>query len=143
MTLSRQPVSSENMTNMSTLRRVILKSDPVKMALVASIDRLPEETPTERGNCIFYADDGGLLSSDENGESKELYFIGIIDILTPYNFIKRVEHGWKSLSHDHNMISAVNPRKYGNRFLDFMMKKVIRVDSLDIFERTPTTNNVN
>lgn len=29
-----------------------------------------------------------------------LYFIGIIDILTPYNYVKKTEHAWKSITQD-------------------------------------------
>lgn len=49
----------------------------------------------------FYGDEGGFrstLSDDSPGD--ELYFLGIIDILTPYTSKKKVEHLIKSIQHD-------------------------------------------
>lgn len=75
--------------------------------------------------CIFYADDGGFRSSDdENRPLDKLYYMGVIDILTPYNFIKRTEHILKSITQDKDTISSVNPIAYGKRFMDFMIKAV-------------------
>lgn len=57
--------------------------------------------PQERKMCIFYGDDGGFRSSTAEGDSSdELYFLGVIDILTPYTVTKRIEHVFKSLQHD-------------------------------------------
>jgi 1-phosphatidylinositol-4-phosphate 5-kinase len=51
--------------------------------------------------CIFYAEDGGFRSSAADGENgDELYFLGVIDILTPYTTTKKLEHIIKSLQHD-------------------------------------------
>lgn len=50
--------------------------------------------------------------------------MGVIDILTPYNFMKRSEHIWKSITQDKNTISSVHPIVYGRRFMDFMIKAV-------------------
>lgn len=55
-------------------------------------------SPTEKTASIFYADDSGFASTDrENNTTDELYFIGIIDILTPYGLGKKIEHIFKSL----------------------------------------------
>ncbi|KAI8341139.1 hypothetical protein BC941DRAFT_347147 [Chlamydoabsidia padenii] len=79
----------------------------------------------ERRHCVFYADNGGFQSSDRHDEDSDLlYFIGIIDILTPYNFVKRSEHIWKSITQDKNTISSVPPNIYGHRFLQFMEKGI-------------------
>lgn len=45
---------------------------------------------------------GGLISRDDRNyeQSTEIYFLGIIDILTTYDFKKRSEHVFKSLIHD-------------------------------------------
>ncbi|KAI8344703.1 hypothetical protein BC941DRAFT_478268 [Chlamydoabsidia padenii] len=72
-------------------------------------------------HCVFYANSGGFQSSDQhNDDSDLLYFIGVIDILTPYNLIKRTEHLWKSITQDKYTISSVPPKIYGQRFLEFM-----------------------
>lgn len=59
--------------------------------------------PQERKMCIFCSEDGGFRSSncdDDQGLGDELYFLGIIDILTPYTVAKRIEHVFKSMQHD-------------------------------------------
>ena len=50
--------------------------------------------------------------------------MGVIDILTPYNIVKRSEHIWKSITQDKTTISSVHPLTYGKRFMDFMIKAV-------------------
>ena len=50
----------------------------------------------------------------------EIYFLGIIDILTIYDRIKSTEHNLKSILHDSDKISAVPPLRYQERFLSFI-----------------------
>ena len=67
-----------------------------------------------------------------------IYYLGIIDICTPYNFVKKVEHLWKSMTEDgvskisrilraimltlaQKTISCVDPNTYGRRFLNFLL----------------------
>lgn len=51
--------------------------------------------------CIFYSEDGGYWSSlTDGGRGDEVYFLGIIDILTPYSMSKRLEHVFKSIQYD-------------------------------------------
>lgn len=46
-------------------------------------------------------DDGGFAGTDEHDNSTNyIYYLGVIDILTPYNTVKKVEHAWKSLKDD-------------------------------------------
>ena len=55
----------------------------------------------ERQHFIFYQDEGGLRATDEaNGDLDTIYYLGIIDILTPYNAVKRMEHVWKGMRAD-------------------------------------------
>ncbi|XP_038820583.1 phosphatidylinositol 4-phosphate 5-kinase type-1 beta-like [Salvelinus namaycush] len=49
-----------------------------------------------------------------------LIFLGIIDILQSYRFIKKVEHSWKALVHDGDIVSVHRPGFYADRFLKFM-----------------------
>lgn len=79
-----------------------------------------------RRNCVFYSDEGGFQATDEsNAPAPSLYYMGIIDILTPYDAKKKSEHFFKSLTQDKNEISAVKPKVYGNRFMGFMATKVL------------------
>lgn len=62
---------------------------------------LPEEDTGDRQQFIFYQDEGGLQATDEaNRPMDTLYYLGIIDILTPYSTVKRLEHFWKGLKAD-------------------------------------------
>ncbi|KAI8603466.1 hypothetical protein EDD21DRAFT_302249 [Dissophora ornata] len=117
--LAREPSRRDKReSKVNALRAAVKESDPVALGPSA----LPSDSFSERRNCIFYADDGGLLSTNEqNVRGEDLYYLGVIDILTPYNYVKKVEHYWKSLSQDKHAISSVNPNEYAQRFLSFMI----------------------
>ncbi|XP_061603981.1 phosphatidylinositol-4-phosphate 5-kinase, type I, beta a isoform X2 [Phyllopteryx taeniolatus] len=55
-----------------------------------------------------------------------LIFLGIIDILQSYRFIKKMEHSWKSLVHDGDTVSVHRPNFYADRFLKFMGSVVFK-----------------
>ncbi|XP_044000289.1 phosphatidylinositol-4-phosphate 5-kinase, type I, beta a isoform X1 [Gambusia affinis] len=55
-----------------------------------------------------------------------LIFLGIIDILQSYRFIKKVEHSWKALVYDGDTVSVHRPGFYADRFLKFMGSTVFR-----------------
>ncbi|TFY76677.1 hypothetical protein EWM64_g7335, partial [Hericium alpestre] len=75
---------------------------------------------------IFYQDDGGLQATDEQNEPLDtIYYLGVIDILTPYSTFKKIEHFWKGLSADRHKISPVPPTEYADRFFAFM-KSIMR-----------------
>jgi len=65
---------------------------------------------------VHQRDLGGLLSEDQ----RHLYFFGIIDILTPYDTFKKVEHHAKALRHDRRGVSCCPPVFYAERFNDCM-----------------------
>lgn len=65
--------------------------------------------------------DGGVRSRQASGEvGGEVYFMGIIDILQQYNLKKRTETSLRSVVADPKLISAVDPKFYGERFLAFI-----------------------
>ena len=66
---------------------------------------------------------GHVYKSDNNNY---IYIIGIIDYLQKYNCRKRLENFVKGIyfGKEKNMISAVDPGYYGERFQDFMTKNV-------------------
>ncbi|KAF9316519.1 Phosphatidylinositol-4-phosphate 5-kinase [Linnemannia elongata] len=108
-------------SKVNALRMAVKVSDPQALGPTT----LPSDSFSERRHFIFYADDGGLLSTNEqNEQGEDLYYLGIIDILTPYNYVKKIEHAWKSLTQDKHAISAVNPREYASRFLSFMIHAI-------------------
>ncbi|XP_077250107.1 phosphatidylinositol 4-phosphate 5-kinase 1-like isoform X2 [Tasmannia lanceolata] len=49
-------------------------------------------------------------------------YLGIIDILQDYNMKKKIEHAYKSLQFDPLAISAVEPKLYSKRFINFLEK---------------------
>lgn len=81
------------------MRRAMRESDPKKLG-VATI-KLPEEDTGDRQSLIFYQDEGGLRATDEaNEQLATIYYLGVIDILTPYSMVKKLEHFWKGMSAD-------------------------------------------
>ncbi|KAI0703017.1 SAICAR synthase-like protein [Cytidiella melzeri] len=104
------------------MRRLVRESDPQTLESIT----LPEEDHGERQHLIFYQEDGGIRATDEeNNNLDHIYYLGIIDILTPYNTLKKVEHIWKGLSADIHKISPVPPAEYADRFFSFM-KAIMR-----------------
>jgi 1-phosphatidylinositol-4-phosphate 5-kinase len=63
-------------------------------------DRMLEKTKSSRHRWTE-ADSGGILSAD----GTQVYYIGIIDILTVYNMKKKLEHHARSILHNKNDIS--------------------------------------
>ena len=88
------------------------------------IDRsqdLPFSVFPGRSKYIFYGHDGGIrATNEENVPLQEIYYLGVIDCLTPYGFKKRLETCWRSLSHLRSTISAVPAKEYGDRFYKFI-----------------------
>jgi len=49
----------------------------------------------------FYKDEGGFLATDASEQPLDkVYYLGIIDILTPYDLKKKGEHFFKGFSAD-------------------------------------------
>ena len=61
-------------------------------------------------------EDGGINSINY----KEIYFLGIIDILTEYNCIKTIEHFFKMIGNCSQKMSCVPPLSYKRRFDKYM-----------------------
>jgi len=68
---------------------------------------------------------GGIPAKNKKGENL-LLFVGIIDILQSYRFMKKMEHFWKSLVHDGDTISVHRPGFYAKRFQAFCFDKVFK-----------------
>ncbi|KAI1139229.1 SAICAR synthase-like protein [Hypoxylon sp. FL0543] len=118
--LMRTPSKLENARKARELRQMIKSERPVPVGQTSS--KMPEELAEghSRGG-LFYSDDGGLRATHEdNTPGEEVYYLGVIDCLTHYGVIKKIEHFWKGLSHDRSQISALPPDEYGERFMKFM-----------------------
>lgn len=70
-----------------------------------------------RDGSIWNREYGGISASKPN---KELYFLGLVDILTQYDFKKKSEHALKRLIYDTEEISAIPPTPYRERFVKYM-----------------------
>ncbi|KAL0074315.1 hypothetical protein F4703DRAFT_1745113 [Phycomyces blakesleeanus] len=105
----------------AVVRQALKKANPKQL----DPSELPETPSKKQSQCVFYADNGGYCSSDKDDRDLDiLYFIGIIDILTPYNIVKKTEHIWKSMTQNKATISSVPPTTYGERFSEFIRKAV-------------------
>ncbi|KAJ3807013.1 hypothetical protein EV368DRAFT_47598 [Lentinula lateritia] len=109
------------------MRHAMRSSDPKALSLPSNSSLLPDTLnpqsigPHNRLNFIFYQDEGGLRATDEeNREMATIYYLGVIDILTPWGAGKRIENFWKGLSADRHKISPVPPSEYAERFFKFM-----------------------
>ena len=105
--------------------RYLSKTDDI---LDENIKRLSmithQNVPGAHKNTIFDTD-GGIRAIDSNGEEMDIvYYIGIIDCLTNYSTLKKLETFFRSLKHKRETISAVPPYEYGNRFLKFIKESI-------------------
>ncbi|XP_053559689.1 phosphatidylinositol 4-phosphate 5-kinase type-1 alpha isoform X2 [Bombina bombina] len=79
-----------------------------------------------RGGSIETDDQmGGIPARNAKGERLLLY-IGVIDVLQSYRFIKKLEHSWKALVHDGDTVSVHRPGFYAERFQRFMCNTVFK-----------------
>lgn len=93
----RKPSSIKGNKEASAMRKVVRRSDP--KALTSAVAELPTSDSADRRHFLFYQDEGGLRATDEANEPLDvIYYLGIIDILTPYNTVKKFEHLWKCLT---------------------------------------------
>ncbi|ROW07458.1 hypothetical protein VMCG_03929 [Cytospora schulzeri] len=118
--LMRTPSKLENQRRAAQFRQIIKSERPVPMGQSpAGMPDVLEEG--SKSDSIFYSDDGGMQATHEdNSPGEEIYYLGVIDCLTRYGVIKKIEHFWKGLSADRTQISALPPEEYGDRFLNFM-----------------------
>ncbi|KAL2163527.1 hypothetical protein VTH06DRAFT_5585 [Thermothelomyces fergusii] len=119
--LMRTPSKLENQRKARELRQIIQAEKPVPMGETSS--RMPDELEEGQGRpgFIFNQDDGGFRATHEdNAPADEIYYLGVIDCLTHYGIVKKIEHFWKGLSSDRSQISALPPQEYGERFINFI-----------------------
>ncbi|KAK1783271.1 hypothetical protein QBC45DRAFT_316813 [Copromyces sp. CBS 386.78] len=123
--LMRTPSKLENARKARELRQMVKTERPVPMGETSS--RMPDELEhnQSRASFVFNQDDGGFRATHEdNTPADEIYYLGVIDCLTHYGIIKKLENFWKGkLSGDRKnskQISALPPQEYGERFINFI-----------------------
>jgi 1-phosphatidylinositol-4-phosphate 5-kinase len=79
------------------MRKAVKRSDPQNF----DIAQLPLEDSADRKHFLFYQDEGGMRATDEANQNMDaIYYLGVIDICTPYSTAKKLEHFWKSMTED-------------------------------------------
>eukprot|EP01071_Lankesteria_metandrocarpae_P000612 Lankesteria_metandrocarpae@DN1083_c0_g1_i1.p1 len=78
--------------------------------------------PPDATSLPFHQQDmGGMLSKDGTC----LYYMGIIDVLTRWTTVKKLEHRVKSLRMDDSQgVSCIHPAIYAKRFVTFLESRV-------------------
>ncbi|KAL9625078.1 MAG: hypothetical protein Q9160_000807 [Pyrenula sp. 1 TL-2023] len=128
--LMRTPSRLENAKKARELRLTLKKEKPVPMGMVNS--KMPDEMLDERKERLFYNEEGGFRATHENGQAgEEIYYLGIIDCLTHYGIVKKLEHFWKGLSHNSSQISPIRPEPYGDRFVNFITGNTMTKEEAD------------
>ncbi|GMH05068.1 hypothetical protein Nepgr_006908 [Nepenthes gracilis] len=93
--------------------------DPAQCPLT----RLGVNMPARAELTVRRTDCEAQLVGEPTGESYDIIlFFGIIDILQDYDISKKLEHAYKSMQYDPTSISAVDPKQYARRFVDFIFK---------------------
>ncbi|CAI4058515.1 1-phosphatidylinositol-4-phosphate 5-kinase SKDI_04G4270 [Saccharomyces kudriavzevii IFO 1802] len=107
------------------------KEDDLQLADTASIEEQPQAQAPMRSGAgtvvrhFFREFEGGIRASDQfNNDVNLIYYVGIIDFLTNYSVLKKLETFWRSLRHDTKLVSAIPPRDYADRFYEFIEDSV-------------------
>ncbi|KAI7884910.1 SAICAR synthase-like protein [Lichtheimia hyalospora FSU 10163] len=117
----RASVMKRRESRVEVYRHTLAQTNPDRL----NASELPDEPLEDRLGSVFYTDDGGFRSTDENDRPTSiLYYLGVIDILTAYDAKKKSEHFFKSMTHDKHAISSVNAAEYGDRFMGFMANAI-------------------
>ncbi|KAH8724545.1 hypothetical protein GQ44DRAFT_617925 [Phaeosphaeriaceae sp. PMI808] len=117
--LVRTPSKLEASRKARELRQMVKTQKPVPME--QTLSKMPDELQDPKRNFYFYSDDGGFQATHEDDTpGEEIYYLGIIDCLTHYSVIKRMEHFIKGLANTESQISAIPPERYGDRFVKFI-----------------------
>ncbi|KAM9685866.1 phosphatidylinositol 4-phosphate 5-kinase type-1 alpha isoform 3-T3 [Trichechus inunguis] len=115
----REPLGSEAQPSVDTRRPA-----PQKALYSTAMESIQGEA--RRGGTMQTDDHmGGIPARNSKGERLLLY-IGIIDVLQSYRFIKKLEHSWKALVHDGDTVSVHRPGFYAERFQRFMCTIVFK-----------------
>ncbi|KAL4940104.1 hypothetical protein BDV06DRAFT_25677 [Aspergillus oleicola] len=140
--LMRTPSKLENERKARELRMLIQKERPVPLDKATA--KMPEEILDERKFHVFYSDDGGFRATHENGRpGQEIYYLGIIDCLTHYGTVKRIEHFIKGLTNDRTQISPIPPEGYGDRFVNFIRRITMSKEEADRQQKSQAAESAN
>ncbi|XP_058516227.1 phosphatidylinositol 4-phosphate 5-kinase type-1 alpha isoform X2 [Ochotona princeps] len=115
----REPLNSETQYSVDTRRPA-----PQKALYSTAMESIQGEA--RRGGTMETDDHMGGIPARNNKGERLLLYIGIIDILQSYRFVKKLEHSWKALVHDGDTVSVHRPSFYAERFQRFMCNTVFK-----------------
>jgi 1-phosphatidylinositol-4-phosphate 5-kinase len=140
--LMRTPSKLESARKARELRQMVKTQKPVPMG--QTLSKMPDELEDPNRNFYFYSDDGGFRATHEdNTPGEEIYYLGIIDCLTHYSLIKRMEHFIKGIANTESQISAIPPERYGDRFIKFISGVTKTKEAADREKMEEATNDLN
>uniref|UniRef100_A0A8C6GEX8 1-phosphatidylinositol-4-phosphate 5-kinase n=1 Tax=Mus spicilegus TaxID=10103 RepID=A0A8C6GEX8_MUSSI len=115
----REPTSNDAQYSADTRRPA-----PQKALYSTAMESIQGEA--RRGGTVETEDHMGGIPARNNKGERLLLYIGIIDILQSYRFVKKLEHSWKALVHDGDTVSVHRPGFYAERFQRFMCNTVFK-----------------
>lgn len=115
----REPLGNEVQHPLDTRRPA-----PQKALYSTAMESIQGEA--RRGGTMETDDHMGGIPARNNKGERLLLYIGIIDILQSYRFVKKLEHSWKALVHDGDTVSVHRPGFYAERFQRFMCNTVFK-----------------
>ncbi|XP_012870463.1 PREDICTED: phosphatidylinositol 4-phosphate 5-kinase type-1 alpha [Dipodomys ordii] len=115
----REPLNSETQYSVDSRRPA-----PQKALYSTAMESIQGEA--RRGGTMETEDHMGGIPARNNKGERLLLYIGIIDILQSYRFVKKLEHSWKALVHDGDTVSVHRPGFYAERFQRFMCNTVFK-----------------
>eukprot|EP01060_Flectonema_neradi_P037974 TRINITY_DN782_c0_g3_i1.p1 TRINITY_DN782_c0_g3~~TRINITY_DN782_c0_g3_i1.p1 ORF type:complete len:481 (+),score=80.90 TRINITY_DN782_c0_g3_i1:1412-2854(+) len=100
----------------------LLSVQDEELKVFAEVTPTIPSAPRPKTLPIYRRDEGGLYSSistKEHYSGDAMYFLGVIDILQPWNTQKKLERALKLtfLRKDPDGLSALEPQQYGRRFV--------------------------
>ena len=114
----RRPGQHDSFTNFVQSRSKTNVEDSIIKE--ASLSDKSCDSRQEKLKVLADFEDGGIISETGN----EVYFVGIIDILTKFNWKKKCEHFAKMVRYCSNNMSCTPPQMYRDRFVNYMSKVI-------------------
>ena len=114
---NKDEFSSERITISSLDKNFVKKNIALNFNSSESFEKKKEEVENFlKDNKNIILEDGGILNEKEN----EIYYMGIIDILTDYDCKKVGEFVYKSIRYCTKTMSCIAPTSYQQRFMNYL-----------------------
>lgn len=129
--------------------KLLANHEVMDYSLLIGIHPLESGTPLQEAIVKAFNCESGLMRSPYSSnvyqllsaDLKELYFISIIDCLTPYDWRKVVAHNAKKTAWSSEELSTVNATFYQTRFVEFM-DSIIVTQSAESKKEVVANSNV-